>query len=101
MGRAIQWGDNVVQRDDGSWQTDYAMDVHDQEVLPQTIQELHQHLLRFSDPVPAARAIARAADHGVNLLARAKGIAQALLVSGNPAVVALRATRRLRANNAP
>lgn len=101
MGRKVQWGAAIVQRSDGTWATDFALDVHDHEVLPETIGELLAHLRRLASGHPVARALAAAAEAGHapdDHHGRCGGIVTALLASGNPAVRALCASRNLRVN---
>lgn len=99
MGRRVNWGDALVQRSDGTWASDWTMEVHDDEALPQTEDELRIHLRRFAARNPAADALARAAEAGKpNDHAKNVAIGAALVGSANPFVRALLATRGLKAN---
>ena len=99
LGRKVQWGENIVQRSDGTWQTDWVMEILDHEVMPEHVGDLRQHLRRLVASNPAASALVDLAEVGkADAHSRTHAIAEALTQSNAPFVKALVASRNLRSN---
>lgn len=72
MRRLLQIGNAIVQRTDGTWQTDYIMRVLDDEPVPTTPGEAEAFIRKEVNPRPVLKAAADAAVVGLtDPLARA------------------------------
>ena len=102
LGRKVNFGMTVTQRSDRTWASDYTINVLDDELMPETGDDLESFLRKDIDIFPALRGIANAAaaPHVGNAkrMNRLTAIMAAMLASPNPQAVAWKNKRNCRTN---